>query len=126
MSIFNLKDRAKSFAYAINGLRILIKTQHNMWVHLVITLLVLMLGAVFKVSATDWVLLIISITLVWLAEALNTAIEFLADAVTLEHNALIGKAKDVAAGAVLIASIGAAIIGVVVFYPYLLAVLFRS
>ena len=61
-----------------------------------------------------------AIIIVWLAEALNTAVEFLADSITQDHHPLIGKAKDVAVGGVLVASIGAAVIGVIVFGHYLI------
>ena len=60
---------------------------------------------------------------VWTAETLNTAIEFLADAVSSEHHPLIEKAKDVAAGAVLISAIGSAVIGTLIFFPYILKLL---
>lgn len=66
-----------------------------------------------------WTALVLAISIVWLAEGMNTAIEVLADAVSQEQNALIAKAKDVAAGAVLLTAIGAATVGALVFYPYL-------
>ncbi len=116
---FNLRERIKSFHFAFNGIGVLIRTQHNAWLHLLGTALVIALGFALKVSLGDWCLLTIAISQVWIAEGLNTAVEFLADAVTLDPHPLIGKAKDVAAGAVLISAMGAVVIGLLVFVPHL-------
>jgi diacylglycerol kinase len=75
----------------------------------------------FRLSSDEWRWIILAITLVWLAETLNTAIERLANAVTLEPNENIGHAKDVAAGAVLAASIISVVIGLTIFFPRLMA-----
>ena len=75
----------------------------------------------FRLSADEWRWIILAIALVWLAEALNTAIERLADAVTIEPNENIGYAKDVAAGAVLAAAVVSAVIGLTIFVPHLKA-----
>ncbi|MDF1837428.1 MAG: diacylglycerol kinase family protein [Planctomycetota bacterium] len=115
---FKITDRIQSFRFAFQGLGLLIRTQHNSWIHLISTVLVLALGFHFEVTRGEWCLLILAIGQVWIAEALNTAIEFLGDAVTLERNPLIGKAKDVAAGAVLLSALGALAIGLFVFLPY--------
>ena len=115
---FSIKKRLQSFIYAFRGIVTLVKTQHNAWIHLFATLGVIFLGFHFGVSGAEWSLLIVAISIVWFAEALNTAIEFLADSITKEHHPLIGKAKDVAAGGVLVAAIGAAVIGIIVFWPY--------
>lgn len=114
---FNPADRLKSFRFALRGLPVLIKTQHNAWLHLLATVAVIGLGFGLGVTPTGWCLLVLAISQVWVAEGLNTAVEFLADAVTLEQHPLIGKAKDVAAGAVLLAAISSALIGLVVFWP---------
>ncbi|MFT7680387.1 MAG: diacylglycerol kinase [Planctomycetota bacterium] len=95
---FDFSDRIKSFRFALDGIATLIKTQHNAWLHLLATALVLASGFVLEVTRGDWCLLTLAISQVWIAEGLNTAVEFLADAVTLEQHPLIGKAKDVAAG----------------------------
>ena len=71
------------------------------------------------VSTTEWCLLILAMVAVWVVEALNTPVELLADAITKEFHPLIGQAKDVAAGAVLIAAIGAVVVGLIVFGPRL-------
>ncbi len=78
-----------------------------------------MLGVLWRVSADDWRWLVVAITLVLVAELLNTAFEHLCDVVQPELHASVKAAKDVAAGAVLVASIGAAVIGALIFWPYL-------
>lgn len=109
------RRRLASFGYAIRGIGFLFRTQVHAWFHLAATLGVIAAGFCFSVSASEWCLIILSIGLVWTAEALNTAIEFTVDLASPEHHDLAGKAKDVAAAAVLLASVTAAIIGVIVF-----------
>ena len=101
----------------------MIQCQHNAWIHAVATVAVLGTGIAVRLSRADWCWVILAISIVWTAEAFNTAIEFLADAVTLETNPLIRDAKDVAAGAVLITAIAAAVVGVIVFSPYVVKLL---
>ena len=119
MTSFSIKKRVRSFNHAFHGVGILLKTQHNAWIHLLATLIVTVAAAMLGLSEAEWALLVIAISLVWLAEALNTAIEFLADAVTTDFHPLLGKAKDVAAGGVLIAACGAVLIGTMIFGPRL-------
>jgi len=84
------------------------------------TLAVLALGMGLGINRVDWVLLTVAIAMVWIAETSNTALEFLADEVSLEHRERIGKAKDLAAAAVLISALASVVIGALVFLPYLL------
>jgi diacylglycerol kinase (ATP) len=91
--------------------------EHNGWIHAGATAVVLGASIHFRLSSDEWRWIILAIGLVWLSEALNTAIERLADAVTLERNEHIGYAKDVAAGAVLAASIISVVIGLTIFLP---------
>ena len=116
---FSVMARIKSFRYAFSGLWLMLSTQHNAWVHLIATLLVCGAGFVLKVSAEDWRWLIVAICLVWVAEALNTALEHLCDVVSPDFHHAVQKSKDIAAGAVLICAMAAACIGVVTFWPYL-------
>jgi len=118
---FSLAARARSFAHAFRGVGRLLATQHNAWIHLVATSLVVGLAALLRVGRSEWVALLVAVALVWVAEAFNTAIEDLCDHVASEHQPLIGHAKDVAAGGVLIAAAIAAVIGVLVLGPPLLA-----
>lgn len=116
---FSLSDRIKAFGFAIAGLTKAVKTQHALWFQLSAAAAIILLGLYLNVSREDWRWLIVAIAMVIAAETMNTAIEFLADAVTREHHELIGHAKDIAAGAVLAAALGAAAIGIVTFWPYL-------
>ena len=115
-----ISERIKSFKYAFKGIFSMLRSQQNAWIHAFATVLISSLGFYFHISKNEWCWIILAIMAVWIAEALNTAIEFLADAVSPEHHPLIGKAKDVAAGAVLISAIGSAIIGLLIFIPYIL------
>jgi len=110
---------------ATRGILIVIRTQPNAWIHLVATLAVLLAGKLLNVSRGEWIALIFAIGIVWTAEALNTALEFLADEVSLERRERLGIAKDVGAGGVLLASITAAIIGLLIFLPHALALIER-
>lgn len=83
------------------------------------TIAVVLIGLILGIRALDWCLLIGAASMVWAAEALNSALEFLADYSAPRWHPLIEHAKDVAAGAVLLTAIGALIIGVIVFLPYL-------
>lgn len=118
-----LKSRAASFGYAFKGLSTLVRTQRNAWIHAAATVVVVICGFVFQFIAWEWVAIIAAITLVWVAEGFNTALEFLADEVTLEHREGIGRAKDVAAAATLLAAIGAAVVGCIVFGSHLLTLI---
>ena len=78
------------------------------------------MGLVLRITNTEWCCLILCLTVVWTAEALNTAVELLTDLVSPEFHPLAGQCKDVAAGAVLIAAVGAGLVGSIVFGPYLM------
>lgn len=97
----------------------MVRSQHNAWVHAAATLMVVLAGVLLHLNAGEWCWITLAAIAVWTAEALNTAVEFLTDVASPEFNPLAGKAKDVAAGAVLIAAIGAVIIGLLVFGPKL-------
>ncbi len=110
----------QSFAYAFNGLRITLLSQQHAWVYLVATILIFAASAVLGISSEEWCWMIIAIVSVWMAEALNTAFEFLCDVASPEFHPLVEKAKDVSAGAVLICIIGASAIGFIILGPPLL------
>lgn len=114
---FSLKARAKSFQYAWAGLKALASTEHNSYIHAAFTIMVIVLGAIFRVTATEWALLILAAALVWMAELFNTAIEKTADLISKEQHPQIKLIKDVSAAAVLIAAIAAAVIGCLIFIP---------
>ena len=115
---FQFTGRIRSFYHAIRGILRMIHCQHNAWIHAAATLVVLGAGFLFHVSSADWCWIVLAISIVWTAEALNTAFEFLADAASPEFHPLVRDAKDVAAGAVLITAIAATVIGAIVFWPY--------
>ena len=117
---FSAAARAHSFRDAFRGVAGLLATQHNARIHAVATLAVLAVGFWLGCTRVEWAVLVLAIGLVWLAEGVNTALEALGDAVSADPNPLVGRAKDVAAGAVLLASIGAAAAGLLIFVPRLL------
>jgi diacylglycerol kinase (ATP) len=117
---FKIGDRLKSFNYAFNGIRIMFANEHNAWIHLAATLLVIIAGIVLKISASEWVAVSIAIGLVFTAEAINTSIEKLSDFVSHEKQNPIKEVKDLAAAGVLISSITALVIGLFVFLPKIL------
>jgi diacylglycerol kinase (ATP) len=120
---FSFRARLKSFVYAGRGLQALVACEHNAWVHLAASLAVIAMGLLLRVSIADWRWLIVAMAVVWVAEAFNTAIEELCDHITRDHHPAIGRIKDLAAGAVLITSIAASLIGVLTLGPPLLALL---
>lgn len=110
----------RSFRYALNGIRASWLEQRNLKVQTTVALLTIGAGFYFGIAVLEWCMVLFAIGLVICLEMVNSAIESLVDLVTRERSRLAGKVKDVAAGAVLLASIIAVIIGVLVFRPYLL------
>ena len=121
MSKFSVGARMRSFVYAGRGIRTLLATQHNAWIHGAATLVVVGGAIGFRLGRMEWIVLISSMVSVWMAESLNTAFEFLCDVASPEFHPLVEKAKDVAAGAVLICARGAIAAGVLVFAPHVSA-----
>ncbi|MDD4490799.1 MAG: diacylglycerol kinase family protein [Paludibacter sp.] len=123
-----MKHRIHSFKNAIRGIRMVIKSEKNMQIHLVVAVLVLIAGWLFNINTTEWLLCLLCFGLVFGAEMVNTAIETLVDLISPQKHELAGKAKDMAAGAVLLCAIFAACIGLIIFVPkvwYLLFSLFN-
>lgn len=114
---FSVKKRIHSFKYAFNGLRILFKYEHNARIHLFATICVLAAGILLKISTFEWFAVIFAIGIVIAFEAINSAIESLADFVSPQQHHLIQKIKDLAAAAVLVSAISAAIVGFLIFIP---------
>ena len=112
----------RSFKYAFNGVGILIQ-ENNTRFHLLATIIACLSGVYLGLSHVEWVLILIQIGLVLGAEAFNTAIEKLCNFVSPTHHTLIGQVKDLAAAGVLITSCIAAIIGIVIFLPKILAII---
>jgi diacylglycerol kinase len=118
-----LLKRYNSFRFAIKGLHAAILSEPHMRIHALAALLAIVAGFALSITTIEWCLIFGCIGLVFMAEVFNTAIETLTNLVSPEFNPLAGKAKDLAAGAVLIAAITAAIIGTIIFLPYLVAFL---
>ena len=114
---------ARSFGYALRGLGGMLVTQANARIHAGATLLVVAAGFWLRISSGEWCAVTAAIGLVWLAEGLNTALETLVDLVSPGVHPLAGRAKDVAAGAVLCAALTALVIGAVIFVPRLAALM---
>ena len=114
-----LRQRQRSFGYAWRGVLVLLREQPHARLHLLATALAVGLGLWLDLDRADWQSLLLTIALVWLAEGLNSALEYLGDAAVPEHHPLVGKAKDVAAGAVLICSLFALAMAALIFPPYL-------
>lgn len=110
-------NRAKSFHYAFEGWWHVLRTQHNAWIHAVVSIAVFVVAFWLRLSALEWAVLVLTIMAVWMAEFMNTAIEAVVDMTMPEFHPLAKVAKDVAAAAVLVGAIGAVIIGLIILGP---------
>ncbi len=117
---FSFAARARSFRYAGRGVVALLRSQHNAWIHAAGSVAVVGLGFAVGLSRLEWCLVVLAMVAVWSAEAVNTAFEVLCDVASPEVHPLVERAKDVAAGAVLLAAVGAVVVGLLVFGPHLL------
>lgn len=114
-----IKKRIKSFGYAFQGIGSFLRKEPNAWIHCTAVVVVTSLGLYYGISATEWCIVILCFGLVLMAEAFNTAIERLVDLVSPDFHPLAGTIKDVAAGAVLLGAIAVAIVGGILFIPYI-------
>jgi len=112
-----------SLKYALQGIRLVLRRERNLRIHLVISLLVLVLAAWLRLERTDWLILILTMAMVLAAEVMNSAVEYLVDLSTLEYHHLAKAAKDAAAGAVLLTAAAAVLVGLLIFGPRLLTLL---
>ncbi|MTI26769.1 diacylglycerol kinase family protein [Fulvivirga kasyanovii] len=111
----SIKKNLKSFKYAFQGIKFLVKEENNFRYHLLAAVVAITLGFYLQVTTTEWLIIITMIGLVLMAEAFNTSLEKLIDILHPELHPKVGKAKDIAAGAVLIIAIAAAIVGITIF-----------
>ncbi len=109
------KRVAKKFLNAFRGLMVMIKEEKSLWVHLLVTVIVIIIGILSNLTLWSWIALVFSIALVISFEIINTAIEYLVDIVSFEYNVKAKKIKDVAATATLVVTICAIVVGVLVF-----------
>ena len=107
----------KSFGYAFEGIFAVIKKERNMQIHCCMMVLVILAGLFFQISAVEWCICLVLFGLIMSLELVNTAVESVVDLVTEERRPLAKLSKDAAAGAVLIASIMAAVAGLIIFLP---------
>jgi diacylglycerol kinase len=117
---FSLISRVKSLTHAVRGIGIVIKTTPNFWWHMFFALLAVLLGFILKISNVEWMMIVLSIGLVLVAESFNTAIEIDIDLTSPEYHPYARDTKDVAAGSVLLSAIVAVVVGLIVFLPKVL------
>ncbi len=120
---FSVVARLKSTTHAWRGLGIFIKTTHNSWIHIFFGILAVYLGFVLHISSIEWVMIIFSIGLVIITEALNTAFEIDIDLTSPTFHPYARDTKDVAAGAVLLSVLVAGIVGLIIFLPKIMVLL---
>lgn len=114
---FSIKKRLKSFSYAFSGLKTALKEEHNLRIHLAAAILVVAFSLLFNINKYEWIAVILAIGFVFAMELLNSAIENMADFISLEKHDTIKKIKDISAAAVLVSAIAALIIGLLIFLP---------
>ncbi len=113
-----IKSRIKAFGYAFTGWWFVIRTQRNAWIHLFVSVAVVVMSLLLHISTTSWALIVLAIAMVWIAEFLNTALEAVVDlASNHQQHDLARLGKDVGAAAVLIAAVASVIIGLLVLGP---------
>jgi diacylglycerol kinase len=118
------KSRIKAFGYAFSGWWFVIRTQRNAWIHMVVSIVVILMSFILHITASSWALILLAIAMVWIAEFLNTALEAVVDLATNhQHHELARVGKDVGAAAVLIAAVSSIIIGLLILGPPLWAVI---
>lgn len=110
-------NRIKSVRYAFNGAFYLFKTEASIQIQLIVALIVTIAGFYFDISRTEWMFQVAMIGLVISMEGLNTTVEYLADFIHPNLHASIGRIKDIAAGAVFIASVAAVVVAIIIYYP---------
>lgn len=110
-------SRIESFGNAFRGWWYVLETQHNAWIHAVIAMAVFALGFWLSLPARDWAVLILTVTMVFTAEFINTAIEAVVDLASPQKHPLAKVGKDVGAAAVLIAAVAAVLIGLLILGP---------
>lgn len=113
-----------SLGHAIDGFRYLYRTQNNIRIHFIITIVIIVLSIVLGISLIEWGLIFLTMALVWITESFNTVFERLFDIVDPSVNPLVKIGKDVSAAAVLISAVVSIIVGILVFLPRLLGILF--
>ena len=112
-----IKSRLNSFKHALVGWWHVIKTQQNAWIHAIATVTTIIIAFWLELPLRDWAVLLVTITMVWAAEFLNTALEIVVDLTSPNLHPLAKAGKDVGAAAVLIAAMSAVVIGIILLGP---------
>lgn len=115
------RSRLRAFRFAFDGLRYVLKTQKNAWIHSVVSVIVVVFGFWLSISAYSWAIIFLTMGMVWAAECFNTAIESIIDLVSPQNHPLAKISKDVGAAAVLISAMMAVLIGISLMGPLFLA-----
>jgi diacylglycerol kinase (ATP) len=116
---FSIRARVASFRHAFRGLLHVLRKEHNFQIQLGASIVAIIMGVIFQISRTHWLVIILCIGFVITAEIMNTAIEKLVDMISTQRNEKAGIIKDIAAGGVLVAAIMALVAGIIVFLSYL-------
>lgn len=117
------RGRGRSFRFAWAGIKTLFRHEANARFHLGAACAVIVAGFLFSISTIEWCVVILCIAAMFMAEGLNTALEKLCDKVSPEYDPLIGKAKDLAAGAVLMMAAGCVAVGLIIFIPKIVSLI---
>lgn len=115
----NRKQLEKSFGYALRGIRLVFTSEQNFRIQLFFGFVAVLLGFIFRISASEFLFLFSVIVLILILECINTAIEHLSDVVKPRLSEQVKMVKDIMAGAVLLASILSVILGICIFWPYI-------
>jgi len=117
---YDYKKQLRSFKYAWQGIRACVGYEQNLDFHILVMVLVIIAGIVFSISPMEWVVVVLCFGMVISAELFNSAIERLTDIASPQWLPLAGKVKDIAAGAVLVTAIASAVVGLIIFVPYVI------
>lgn len=120
MHKFSIKKRLSSFKHAFQGFKVLLKNEHNSWIHLLSAIVAIVMGFYFDISNGEWIAIVLAIGIVISAEILNTSIEYIANFIQPNQDNRIRDIKDLGAAAVLIVSISALLVGLIIFLPKIL------
>ena len=118
--MINFNKAFKSISIAFSGISQLVKEENNAKIHLISTILVLIFGVKFNFTTQEWLWISLAVAGVWVAELINSALEKIVDLVSPQHHPLAKKAKDYAAGAVLVLVIWAIFVFCLVSFPHIL------
>lgn len=118
---YSLKKRLASFRYAFQGLRRLFASEANAWIHLFAAVCVIIAGFLLSLAVWEWIVIVLVIGAVFVAEAFNSSLEALCDKVCVDYNDSIKNSKDLAAAAVLLTAITAIVVGLIIFVPKIIA-----